>query len=174
MGVQLFKPPLWPQPSSWAGARTDLPQVADLPLHRTSEHRSLISARNLAVTHPVYTSKSWWTGHPMFCVSRPWPEFGWRSRIQSAPDDFVPGTVPLMPKTLVMRCPWSFFTRYGAPENIWLQFLPKIFKISSLCIHIPKTIVGKVSFDVIFCTLAIWTAVSAWGWLQIDKNVNHF
>ena len=66
------------------------------------------------------------TIHPMFCVSRPWPEFGWRSRIQSAPDDFVPGTVPLMPKTLVMRCPWSFFTRYGAPENIWLQFLPKI------------------------------------------------
>ena len=45
------------------------------------------------------------TRHPMFCVSRPWPEFGWVSRIQSAPDDFVPGTVPLMPKTLVMRCP---------------------------------------------------------------------
>ena len=29
-------------------------------------------------------------------------------------------------KTLVTRCPWSFCTRYGAPENIGLQFLPKI------------------------------------------------
>ena len=33
---------------------------------------------------------------------------------------------PWCQKTLVMRCPWSFCTRYGAPENIWLQFLPKI------------------------------------------------
>ena len=37
-------------------------------------------------------------------------------------------------KTLVTKCPWSFCTRYGAPENIWLQFLPKIFNL--LCASI--------------------------------------
>ena len=36
--------------------------------------------------------------HPIFCVSRPWAEFGWVIRIQNAPDDFVPGKVPLRQK----------------------------------------------------------------------------
>ena len=63
----------------------------------------------------------------MFCVSRPLPEFGRVIRIQSAPDDFVPGTVPLRPKNAGDEVPLIFlYPDLFAPKNILLQFLPKI------------------------------------------------
>ena len=55
------------------------------------------------------------TPHPMFCVSRPWPEFGWVIRIQNAPDDFVPGTVPLRQKNAGGEVPLIFLYQVQCP-----------------------------------------------------------
>ena len=64
------------------------------------------------------------TPHPMSCVSRPLPEFGRVIRIQNAPDDFVPGTVPLRQKNAgdevpliflyPVRCPWKYLIAISA------------------------------------------------------------
>ena len=56
--------------------------------------------------------------HPMFCVSRPLPQFGRVIRIQSASDDFVPGTVPLRPKNAGDEVPLIFLYPVRCPENI--------------------------------------------------------
>ena len=53
--------------------------------------------------------------HPMFCVSRLWPEFGWVIRIQNAPDDFVPGTVPLRQKNAGGEVPLIFLYQVQCP-----------------------------------------------------------
>ena len=39
----------------------------------------------------------------------------------------------------------------------------EIFKVSSRGIQIPQTVLGEFTVFVIFCTLAIWTTVSAWA-----------
>ena len=56
--------------------------------------------------------------HPMFCVSRPLPKFGRVIRIQSAPDDFVPGTVPLRPKNAGDEVPLIFLYPLLSPLRI--------------------------------------------------------
>ena len=53
--------------------------------------------------------------HPMSCVSRPLPEFGWVIRIQNAPDDFVPGTVPLRQKNAGGEVPLIFLYQVQCP-----------------------------------------------------------
>ena len=55
------------------------------------------------------------TAHPMSCVSRPLPEFGWVIRIQNAPDDFVPGTVPLRQKNAGEEVPLIFLYQVRCP-----------------------------------------------------------
>ena len=55
------------------------------------------------------------TGHPVYCVSRPLPDFRRVIRIQNAPEDFVPGTMPLRLKTVVEEMPLNFLYRVQCP-----------------------------------------------------------
>ena len=54
-------------------------------------------------------------GHPVYCVSRPLPDFRRVIRIQNAPEDFVPGTMPLRLKTVVEEMPLNFLYRVQCP-----------------------------------------------------------
>ena len=53
--------------------------------------------------------------HPVYCVSRPLPDFRRVIRIQNAPEDFVPGTMPLRLKTVVEEMPLNFLYRVQCP-----------------------------------------------------------
>ena len=53
--------------------------------------------------------------HPVYCVSRPLPDFRRVIRIQNAPEDFVPGTMPLRLKTVVEEMPLNFLYRVRCP-----------------------------------------------------------
>ena len=53
--------------------------------------------------------------HLMSCVSRPLPEVGRVIRIQNAPDDFVPSTVPLRQKNAGDKVPLIFLYQVRCP-----------------------------------------------------------
>ena len=106
--------------------------------------------------------------HPMFCVSRPLPKFGRVIRIQSAPDDFVPGTVPLRPKNAGDEVPLiSQWSRMWGVGHFWANFFFAFFLFLGtpyICKGWGKTF--RV-FQVTFKVLEIGHFWGSWGHFSV-------